>query len=148
MNKTKKYSIQFLCYILLIIAIYIVLVSFEVLDIDKMNALFISVTSFFIFILGTLIIAPGLNKDAESFALRFLLLTTVQLLCVFFIIGILSYKKIHDFKAIGFHLIAIVCALLFLQSYLLIRIKNQSKQFFLQNFILIFLPFIHFFLGL
>lgn len=127
MNKTRTYSIQFLSFMLLVISIYLGLVNFGILGIDKMNALYISGTSVLLFVIGALIIAPGLNKDAESFTLRFLLLTTVQMLCVFFIIGILAFQKIQNVRAIGFHLIAIVCTLLFLQSYLLIRIKNQKK---------------------
>jgi len=73
-----------------------------------------------------LIIAPSLNKDSEKFILSFLLLTTVQMLIVLGIVGIIIVLKIENVKVIGFHFLALFCSLLFLQSFLLIKINKLS----------------------
>ena len=127
MNKAKIYALFFFAAMAVVLSLYLGMVHFSVLKISFENALYNCLASFLIFSVGSLIIAPGLNKDAESFTLRFLLLTTVQMLAVFFIVGIMAFQKIKDVRTIGFNLIAIVCALLFIQSYLLVRIKNISE---------------------
>jgi len=125
MNKTKKYAVQFITFMFVSFLIYLSLVYSGILSIDKITSIYIVATCAGIFLIGTLIIAPGLNKNAEDFTLRFLLLTTVQMLIVFFIVGILAFKQIDHVRIIGFHLLAIVVELLFLQSYLLVKINNK-----------------------
>ena len=125
MNKTKKYAVQFITFMFVSFLIYLSMVYSGILLIDKKTSIFIVATCAGIFLIGTLIIAPGLNKNAEDFTLRFLLLTTVQMLIVFFIVGIMAFKQIDHVRIIGFHLLAIVVELLFLQSYLLVKINNK-----------------------
>ncbi len=125
MNKTKKYAVQFITFMFVSFLIYLSMVYSGILLIDKKTSIYIVATCAGIFLIGTLIIAPGLNKNAEDFTLRFLLLTTVQMLIVFFIVGIMAFKQIDHVRIIGFHLLAIVVELLFLQSYLLVKINNK-----------------------
>ncbi len=125
MNKTKKYAVQFITFMFVSFLIYLSMVYSGILLIDKKTSIYIVATCAGIFLIGTLIIAPGLNKNAEDFTLRFLLLTTVQMLIVFFIVGIMAFKQIDHVRIIGFHLLAIVVVLLFLQSYLLVKINNK-----------------------
>ena len=125
MNKTKKYAVQFITFMFVSFLIYLSLLYSGILLIDKKTSIYIVSTCAGIFLIGTLIIAPGLNKNAEDFTLRFLLLTTVQMLIVFFIVGIMAFKQIDHVRIIGFHLLAIVVELLFLQSYLLVKINNK-----------------------
>ena len=125
MNKTKKYAVQFITFMFVSFLIYLSMVYSGILLIDKKTSIYIVATCAGIFLIGTLIIAPGLNKNAEDFTLRFLLLTTVQMLIVFFIVGIVAFKQIDHVRIIGFHLLAIVVVLLFLQSYLLVKINNK-----------------------
>ncbi len=127
MNKTKTYSVRFISLMIFSLALYLSLVYSNVLVIEKQTSLYIAATCAGIFLIGTLIIAPGLNKNAEDFTLRFLLLTTVQMLIVFFIVGIMAFQKINNVRIIGFHLLAIVVELLILQSYLLVKIKNRNS---------------------
>ncbi len=125
MNKTKKYAVQFISFMCASLLLYLGMVYSDILLMDKLTAIYIVSTCAGIFLIGTLIIAPGLNKNAEDFTLRFLLLTTVQMLIVFFIVGIMAFKQINNVRIIGFHLLAIVVELLFLQSYLLVKINNK-----------------------
>lgn len=126
MNKSKQYSGQFLLLLFLISMLYLGLGYAGIIGINILNALYIILAVIIVFALGTLIIAPGLNKDPEKFAIRFLLLTTVQMLTAFLLIGIIIFQKIPDFKTIGFQFITIFCVMLFLQSFLLIRINNKK----------------------
>jgi hypothetical protein len=89
------------------------------------NALLIIGALAFIFLLGMLIISPGLNKSPENFVMRFLILTTVQMLSVLSIILGLVYTGFEDARPIGFHLIGVFCVLLAIQSVLLIRINSK-----------------------
>jgi uncharacterized membrane protein YhaH (DUF805 family) len=73
-----------------------------------------------------LIIAPSLDKDAEQFAIKFLLLTTVQLLLSFLIIGTVVFMRLEEFRRIGFHMVSLFVLLLGIQSFLLIRISNRT----------------------
>lgn len=127
MNKTRNYIKQFLLLLLAILLIYLTLIFTKILSLNPSSGLIVSGMILLVFALGTLIIAPSLNKDAEKFAISFLLLTTVQMLLVFGITAIIIFKHISNFRAISFHFIALFCTLLALQSVLLIRLKNKTN---------------------
>lgn len=127
MNKTRNYTNQFFLSLLSILLIYLAFIYTRILSLNLSSALTVSGILLLIFALGTLIIAPSLNKDAERFAISFLLLTTVQMLLVFGIIAVIIFKHIPNFRAISFHFIALFCLLLALQSALLIRLKNKTN---------------------
>lgn len=84
----------------------------------------IVVSNLICFLLPPLLMVPGFNKAPENFTMRFLILTTIQLLAVLSLIAALVYLDFPDKKRIGFHLICLFCALLASQSTLLIR-SNQ-----------------------
>jgi hypothetical protein len=81
---------------------------------------------FILFAIGVLIIAGSLDRDAEQLAIKFLLLTTVQMLLVFGLVGFVVLTRMLDFRLVGFHLLGLFCTLLGIQSYLLITVKNKS----------------------
>jgi len=126
MNKKRIFVNKFLLSVMLIMSIYLSLVGLNLLPIDKGTASYLALLVSFIFLIGMLIIAPSLNKDSEKFILSFLLLTTVQMLIVLGIVGIIIVLKIENVKVIGFHFLALFCSLLFLQSFLLIKINKLS----------------------
>jgi hypothetical protein len=110
----------------ILLAIYLGIIFSGVLYLNKQTALVLAATNMGIFLLGALIIAPGLNKDPETFVLRFLLLTTVQLLTIFGVIIALAFMKIPDAKAIGFHLAGLFFVLLIVQTVLLVKVNNAT----------------------
>lgn len=79
----------------------------------------------FLFIGGAFLIGPGLHKAPENFVGRFMILTTVQMLTILSIIAAVVYKNYSGLKSFGFQLISIFIALLFLQSFLLIRLNKN-----------------------
>jgi hypothetical protein len=126
MSKRKYFLKQFFLSIASIVSFYLGMVSLQIIPINPFGAVMVSLTIAFIFLLGMLIIAPSLDKDAEQFAIKFLLLTTVQLLLSFLIIGIVVFMKLEEFRRIGFHMVSLFVLLLGIQSFLLIRISNRT----------------------
>lgn len=108
-----------------VLALYLGLIYSGILKFNSQNALIISLADMGIFLLGTLIIAPALNKDHETFLLRFLLLTTLQLLLVFGIIAAIAFMKIAGAKMLGFHFAGIFFVLLIIQTVLLVKVSNE-----------------------
>jgi hypothetical protein len=126
MSKRKYFLKQFFLSIASIVSFYFGMVSLQIIPINPFGAVLVSLTIAFIFLLGMLIIAPSLDKDAEQFAIKFLLLTTVQLLLSFLIIGIVVFMRLEEFRRIGFHMVSLFVLLLGIQSFLLIRISNRT----------------------
>ncbi|MEY3237942.1 MAG: hypothetical protein RI883_2043 [Bacteroidota bacterium] len=127
MNKSNVYNKQFLYSLLAVFGLYLGLVNLNVILIDKIVATEIVVGLAIVFVLGILIISPALNKSADEFALKFLLLTTVQMLSIFGIVGVLAFRKVPDFRTIGFNIISVFCILLFVQSFLLVKLNRLNK---------------------
>jgi hypothetical protein len=126
MSKRKYFLKQFFLSIASIVSFYFGMVSLQIIPINPFGAVLVSLTIAFIFLLGMLIIAPSLDKDAEQFAIKFLLLTTVQLLLSFLIIGTVVFMRLEEFRRIGFHMVSLFALLLGMQSFLLIRISNRT----------------------
>ena len=126
MSKRKYFLKQFFLSIASIVSFYFGMVSLQIIPINPFGVVLVSLTIAFIFLLGMLIIAPSLDKDAEQFAIKFLLLTTVQLLLSFLIIGTVVFMRLEEFRRIGFHMVSLFVLLLGIQSFLLIRISNRT----------------------
>jgi hypothetical protein len=126
MSKRKYFLKQFFLSIASIVSFYLGMVSLQIIPINPFGAVLVSLTIAFIFLLGMLIIAPSLDKDAEQFAIKFLLLTTVQLLLSFLVIGTVVFMRLEEFRRIGFHMVSLFVLLLGIQSFLLIRISNRT----------------------
>ncbi len=76
-------------------------------------------------LLTVLVMAPGIGKAPENFTMRFLILTTTQMLSVLSVVAAFVYLKRFDARTAGFEL---VCGFLFLlaaQSYFLIRFNKK-----------------------
>lgn len=126
MNKARIFTKSFLYFFFITLGLYLLAVNLHWLKIDFNKALLIIGILSAIFLVGLVIIAPGLNKSPENFILRFLILTTVQMLSVLSIILAWVYSKYPDAKTLGFHLIFTFCWLLAVQSVLLIRINGKK----------------------
>lgn len=126
MSETRNFSLTFTLFFVGLSVIYLGLISGGVLKLNLNIAVVIIGVLAVLFLGGMLIVAPALNKDAEKFVIRFLLLTTVQLLSVFGSIGVLSFQRIPTVKSIGFHAVSLFCLFLFVQSFLLIKYNNKK----------------------
>jgi len=126
MNSSRLYTKRFLAFFVLIMSVYGVLVWQQWLTIFPVNASVVAGMLAVLFLGGLLIVAPGLQKDAENFTLRFLVLTTIQMMGVLFFILGLVFLKLDQAKAMGFQLIAIFGVLLVVQSVLLVKILSKK----------------------
>lgn len=112
-------------YFLILIA-HLSLVFLKILPGDFNILLAVNGFLAFLFVGGILIAAPGIKKGGESFAQRFLILTTGQLLLMMTLILILTFSKVPNSKALGFNAISVFVILLFTQSIYLIKKINQK----------------------
>jgi hypothetical protein len=126
MKRSRIYSKQFFTAMLVVLALYFLLEIMNVIPLHSKGLLLVLASIFTLFSIGVLIIAGSLDRDAEQLAIKFLLLTTVQMLLVFGLVGFVVLTRMLDFRLVGFHLLGLFCTLLGIQSYLLITIKNKS----------------------
>ena len=80
----------------------------------------------FIFVSGSLFSYLGLKKGPENFNMRFLIVSTYQMLSMLSVSAALIYKKINDVQSVVFTGIALFVILLAVQSFFLIK-KVNSK---------------------
>jgi hypothetical protein len=126
MKRSRIYSKQFFTAMLAVLAIYFLLEITNVIPLHSDGLFLVLASLFILFAIGVLIIAGSLDRDAEQLAIKFLLLTTVQMLLVFGLVGFVVLTRMLDFRLVGFHLLGLFCTLLGIQSYLLITVKNKS----------------------
>jgi hypothetical protein len=120
-SKGSAYASRFLILLTMGIAIYSGLYQLELIHTEPMSLLIVVLINGLLFGLGTLIIAPGLNRSAENFVMRFLILTTVQMIALLSVIVSLIYTQYHDFRTIVIHSLVIFLFFMVFQSFLLVR---------------------------
>jgi hypothetical protein len=126
MKRSRIYAKQFFTAMLAVLTLYFLLEMMNVIPLHTEGLLLVLASIFTLFAIGVLIIAGSLDRDAEQLAIKFLLLTTVQMLLVFGLVGFVVLTRMLDFRLVGFHLLGLFCTLLGIQSYLLITVKNKS----------------------
>ena len=122
MKKNKRYFKSFLLTALGLIGIHIGLVDTFNLGISLIQALQIDGFVFVLFLLSSLIAAPSLDKDPEQFALRYLLLTTLQLLAPLGAVVLWMVSKVPHIQALGLNMVAMFGFFLTFQSIYFIRL--------------------------
>ena len=122
MKKNKRYFKSFLLTALGLIGIHIGLVDTFNLGISLIQALQIDGFVFVLFLLSSLIAAPSLDKDPEQFALRYLLLTTLQLLAPLGAVVLWMVSKVPHIQALVLNMVALFGLFLTFQSIYFIRL--------------------------
>ena len=122
MKKNKRYFKSFLLTALGLIGIHIGLVDTFNLGISLIQALQIDGFVFVLFLLSSLIAAPSLDKDPEQFALRYLLLTTLQLLAPLGAVVLWMVSKVPHIQSLGLNMVAMFGLFLTFQSIYFIRL--------------------------
>lgn len=128
MSKAKSFSIRFILILLGTLITYFGLVKLAVLPISTLHAMVVCISAFIVFSLGLLIIAPGLAQGPEKFVMRFLVLTTFQLIAAMSILLAFVVSKQADVRTLCFHFIGLFVFLLAIQSVLLVQINNKSTN--------------------
>lgn len=118
---------RFTLILALVIVVHFALVASHLIPGQLKEALITDGTILVIFLLGILIILPGFKGSADNFALRFIGLTTLQMLSMLALIVVLIFGKVQDARYWGFTAISIFIGLLAVQSYLFVREINRKQ---------------------
>ncbi len=125
--KSKQFSLRFVSLLALILLVHSILVFLEVFSVNFSKFITLEITLFVIYVLGIVVIAPGLDKKPENFVGRFLVLTTVQLLAAMSVLAALAYVKVPEMRELSLHFISAFVVALGIQSYLLITLVNKTE---------------------
>ena len=120
-SKGVAYAGRFIILFTMGLAIYSGLYQLDWIHSEPLSRLIVVMVNGVLFGLGTLIIAPGLNKSAHNFVMRFLILTTVQMIALLSVIVALIYIQFNDFRTIVIHALALFLFFMIFQSFLLVR---------------------------
>lgn len=125
MTKAKQYRNKFLILLIVGLSFYSGLRQLNWLDISPLNGLFVVGFVFILFLVGTLIIAPGIDKGSESFVQRFFILTTIQMMTFLFMVVALVYSHFPEAKTVVMHMLILMLFYLMTQSFLLVRFSKN-----------------------
>jgi hypothetical protein len=119
--KTKKYAINFLLITALILALDSIIIKYLAESLAFNKVLILNIAVLFIFLIGTIIVAPALEKEPKNFVGSFLILTTVKMISILFVFAAVVYTKIENVKLIVLHALLVFVIILIFQSILLIK---------------------------
>jgi hypothetical protein len=122
MKKNKRYFKSFLLTSLGLVGIHIGLIQTFGLGLGQIQALQVDAFVVVLFLLSSLVAAPSLDKDPEQFALRYLLLTTLQLLAPLGAVVFWMVLKVAHIQALGLNMVAMFMLFLTFQSIYFIRL--------------------------
>lgn len=111
-----------------IVLTHFTLVITDVIPGNIREALAVDLVLAIIFSVGIIIILPSFKDQAESFALRFLAITTLQMLAMLSLVLILIVGEVPDMRYWAFSSISLFVALLTVQSILFIKEVNKKKK--------------------
>lgn len=118
----KKFSSA----LLLVIVLHLSLVATNVLHGNLSQALWIDALILVLFGLGILIVIPGFKTGSETFALRFLGLTTIQILVMMFLMVGIIFGRIEDARYWAFTALILFGIILAIQSVLFVQQVNKK----------------------
>jgi len=125
--KIKQYFVLRLFFLLLLILLpYFGLLFFNIISVEKEKAAFFSLSLIFVAFLGAIIVFPEIGKKEEGFIVRFLIMTTFQLLFMMAVLLYETYSFTNDIKQAVLHQLTLFVLYVVFQSVLLAR--TQRKQ--------------------
>lgn len=124
MSKTKRYLLVFSLVLFVFTAIYLSLILSGILNLDQKPALIIACINAGIYLPGALLISFGLKSKAEGFVMRFLSITTFQMIAAMSVMAAFIFVKYPNAKLIVFHFLILFCSTLAVQTVMLVKAKN------------------------
>lgn len=125
MSKTKRYLLIFSTILFVLTAFYLGLIFSGTLLLGTRAAIIISIINVGIYIPASLLIAFGLNSKAENFVMRFMSITTFQMIAAMSVMAAFIFVKYPNAKMIVFHFLILFCAVLTVQTVMLVKEKNS-----------------------
>lgn len=123
--KTKFF--KFFPFVMAIVLVsHFLLVLTEKIQAEILQAIIVDGSLSLIFGVGIFIILPGLKKDSEYFAMRFIGLTTLQMLSMMTLIAVLIFGNLSEPRYWALTAITLFAFLLSVQSFLFIKEVNKK----------------------
>ncbi len=123
--KTKFF--KFFPFVMAIVLVsHFILVLTEKIQAEILPAIIVDGSLSLIFGVGIFIILPGLKKDSEYFAMRFIGLTTLQMLSMMTLIAVLIFGNLSEPRYWALTAITLFAFLLSVQSFLFIKEVNKK----------------------
>jgi hypothetical protein len=123
--KTKFF--KFFPFIMAIVLVsHFILVLTEKIQGEILQAIIVDGSLSLIFGVGIFIILPGLKKDSEYFAMRFIGLTTLQMLSMMTLIAVLIFGNLSEPRYWALTAISLFALLLSVQSFLFVKEVNKK----------------------
>lgn len=125
-----KMNTQFFKYfpfvMVIVLLTHFLLVLTEKIHGEVLQAIIVDASLTGIFGVGIFIILPGLKKDSEYFAMRFIGLTTLQMLSMMTLIAVLIFGNLSEPRYWALTAITLFAFLLSVQSFLFIKEVNKK----------------------
>lgn len=118
---------QFSIALVLVFVLHLVLVGTSILPGNMAQALLVDGVLFALFALGIFLVLPGLKPGSDSFSLRFLGLTTMQILVMMFLLVGIIFGKIEDTRYWAFSALILFGIVLAIQSVLFVIQVNRKQ---------------------
>lgn len=123
--KTKFFKFFPLIMAIVLISHFVLVVT-EKIQGEILQAIIVDSSLSAIFGVGIFIILPGLKKDSEYFAMRFIGLTTLQMLSMMTLIAVLIFGNLSEPRYWALTAISLFAFLLSVQSFLFIKEVNKK----------------------
>ena len=126
MKTNTKFFKYFPFVMVIVLLTHFLLVLTEKIQGEILQAVIVDASLGAIFGVGIFIILPGLKKDSEYFAMRFIGLTTLQMLSMMTLIAVLIFGNLSEPRYWALTAITLFAFLLSIQSFLFIKEVNKK----------------------
>lgn len=126
MKTNTKFFKYFPFVMVVVLLTHFLLVLTEKIQGEILQAVIVDASLGAIFGVGIFIILPGLKKDSEYFAMRFIGLTTLQMLSMMTLIAVLIFGNLSEPRYWALTAITLFAFLLSIQSFLFIKEVNKK----------------------
>jgi hypothetical protein len=126
MKMNTKFFKYFPFVMVIVLLTHFLLVLTEKIQGEILQAVIVDTSLSAIFGVGIFIILPGLKKDSEYFAMRFIGLTTLQMLSMMTLIAVLIFGNLSEPRYWALTAITLFAFLLSVQSFLFIKEVNKK----------------------
>lgn len=127
MMKRSNYFLYLIITLVVVLSIFGLMHYLKLIQLPVKLFLLINILIPVLFLGGGMIMTLGKYRNTDSFAQRFMLLTTFQLLTILSVIAAVWYTAKLHLKSFGLQFVSVFVLLMIIQSLLLIRLGTKGK---------------------
>lgn len=125
--KKSNYFLYLFSAVSIVLLVYGLMHAFHLIQLPMKLFILVNTVIPLLFVGGAAILTVGKKKNPESFAQRFMLMTTFQLLTILSIIAAIWYKANIHLKSFGLQFVSVFVILMIFHSLLLVRLGAEEK---------------------